>query len=83
MNWRRRKLGRRRRRRRFMSDVLICELCKSVRKIPVLRRSSRRWRGGLRLDALRLAVHVFTWRVDGVGGCVLTHRVWRLRVASA
>ena len=51
MSSRRRKLERRRRRRRSMSDVPICELCKSVRKIPV----SRRWRGGLCLGAPRVA----------------------------
>ena len=57
MSSRRRKRGRRRRRRRFMSDsVGRCELCKSVRKIPVSRHSSRRWREGLRLDAPRVAV---------------------------
>ena len=48
MSSRRRKLERRRRRRRSTSES-ICELCKSVRNIPV----SRRWRtagGGSGLD---------------------------------
>ena len=60
MSWRRRKLERRRRGRRSMSDQVdrAVSCVSSVRKMLSCH-LSRRWREGLRLGALRVAVLLY------------------------